>query len=66
MIVLFMRVLWVHDPGCLQDPSAHAHNDVVPTSISDSSAFNRLLTYDCFKPLNLRAEQRKWRKESET
>ncbi len=21
--------VWVHDPGCLHDPSAHAHNDVV-------------------------------------
>ncbi len=24
--------LWVHDPGCLHDPSAHAHNDVVESA----------------------------------
>ncbi len=26
------RDLWVHDPGCLHDPSAHAHNDVVESA----------------------------------
>ncbi len=26
------RWLWVHDPGCLHDPSAHAHNDVVESA----------------------------------
>lgn len=36
------------------------------SSISVSGAFNRLLTYDCFKPLNIRAQQRKWRRENET
>ncbi len=25
----FLLSVWVHDPGCLHDPSAHAHNDVV-------------------------------------
>ncbi len=28
-IALSQMALWVHDPGCLHDPSAHAHNDVV-------------------------------------
>ncbi len=26
------KELWVHDPGCLHDPSAHAHNDVVESA----------------------------------
>ncbi len=31
-VFLIPRMLWVHDPGCLHDPSAHAHNDVVESA----------------------------------